>query len=316
MSLHRSADYHVNNLKQWARNIDQINQSGERQPGVNENLLLFYLNEGKDNLQRAVANARQGMFLAFVTKPITSRVLEFDIPEEALSGNRVIRLDYAATNENSKFYQLDSSNINSWDYAEGDPEKYYLVGSKVVVFPIPSSGYYRFCIQRRDDELDVRRAQIASSGEVVAGDSLTEILLEDDIDSVNSSALKMAEYVCVSGYDGTVKGYNIPVLRYEEDVPRIVVRQPFPWTAATIAEGDYITIGKNSTTHSKLAKEFEQYYVEWAKMRLRGWDASDQEFDGVSTLQTLRAEIIDSYSDIAGVEFIPQVGELNGSWFG
>ena len=316
MSLHRSADYHVYNLKQWTRNIDQINQSGDRQPGVNESLLLFYLNEGKDNLQRAVANARQGMFLAFVTKQISARALEFDIPEEALSGNRIIRLDYAVTNDNSLFYQLKSANINSWDYAEGDPELYCLVGSKITTFPIPSSGYYRFCIQRRDDELDVRRGQIDAAGEILSAGNLTEIQLTSSVDSINSTALGLAEYVCVSDYAGTVKAYNIPVESWNATTKKITVRQPYPWTAATIAAGDYITIGKNSTTHSKLAKEFEQYYVEWAKMRLRGWDASDQQFDGVTTLQTLRAEIIDSYADIAGVEFMPQTGEFTGSWFG
>lgn len=313
-TLHKSADYHVSKLKMWTRNNDQVNASGDRQLGVDEALVLHFLNEGKTNLQRAVANARKDAFGAFVTKQITSRMKEFPIPEEAIS-DRIIRLDYAEANEDSKFYKLERRDITFWQYMEDKPGQYCQSGSVILPSPVPESGYYRFRVQRRDDTLDLRRGVVKPSGEVISGGNLQKIQLNTVTDAINLAELKLAEWVCVSDWEGEIKAYNIPISSFDASNYELIVRGAFPMTAGTIEEGDFVTIGKNTCTHSKLNLDYEDYYVEWTKLRLMGWDGMDQDFTGVGTIQTLRAEIIDATADTADLEEIPQVGQPDGNWF-
>lgn len=313
-TLHRSADEHVARLKAWTRNLDQVNQTGARQPGVNEAMILFYLNEGKDNIQRAVANQAQSTFVEPETVVITSRLKEYSIPSTAIS-SRVAKVEYSVDGSEKKFTPLRLQNFTSWVYSEGQPCYYAKRGNRIMPYPVPESGVLRIWIQRRDDELDVRRGVITTSGEVLTGANLTSIILET-VDTPNADAFSEAEFVCVSDWEGEVKAYNIPIASWDVGANTLNVRQPFPWTAGTIEEGDVITIGKNTTTHSKLDKDFEQYYVEWAILRVRGWDSNSETYEGAGIISTLRAEILDAHSDSADQEMIPNQGNATGDWFG
>lgn len=322
MSFARSANDLVNLLKAWTRNLDQLDQSGDRQLGINESYLLFALNEGKNSIQQAVAVAQPNAFVEPITSSLlTTETISYEIPDLAITKSRVRKVQFSLTTSEQDFRTLQKIPYENLRYIKSDgqsiPLQYAQLGNRIYFAPTPASGYVRIYVQRYDDQLDVRRAKLGASGIASSGGFATEISLDTGLlDSVNKEALRNAGVVCVNSYAGTVQVYNIPISSYDEPNNKLIVEAGvFPYSGGTLA-GSYLTIGTNSTTHSKLPRDMEDYVLEWAKYRIENWDASDQVPAEVPILQTHKAQIIDLYSDSADEETPPVFGDLSGDWIG
>ena len=314
-SLHTRSDIWVTRLKRWTRNEDVITAAGDSTSVVDTDLILHYLNEGKQIIEGEIGKVYPNHNAKFYTETISSRLLEFPIPEEALNDNKIIRVDYSLTDDNKKYYKLLSRHMDSFKYSEGAPEFYYLTKGNMVAEPCPSSGYYRFLVQARDDRLDVRRGSVELAPEVSGGEMVSITLLDTDglLTTENVEALEAAEYVCVCDFEGNVVAYNIPVASYDESNDKLIMRAGYEYSSG-ISIGDYVTIGRRTSTHSKLPAETEKYYVEWAKLRILNHDSNTDVIIESPLLQALQESIISSLADIDDPTEIPIDGHLTGNW--
>jgi hypothetical protein len=312
----RSANQLVSFLKRTTRNSNLANSNGEPIEAISQDDLLQYLNEGKKLIQWAVANACPWAFRSFVTEQITERLLEYPMPVNALFGDRLYRLDYARTNANDQFRTLQKGDPRKSYYSEGEPYFYYHNGSNLIIEPAPETGYYRFLIQRQDDILDVRRAMVDGTPATSGGelDSITIDINAAPYDSINREALEEAEWICVCDFEGTVGVYNIPVESYNSATGVITVRDGFDYTSG-ISDGDYITIGKYSSSHSTLPDGFEDYFLTYAKYRTLNWDSNSDKIEEIPVLQTMKAALIEGIAENIGDEPILTDGILTGNWF-
>lgn len=312
-SQNELTDKIIEDLRELTRNVTLNDLSGNTVEPVTTKSLLRVLNEGKNLIQRAIANTYGGAFGAFETKQITSRSTTYPIPETALYGNRVIRLDYSLIDDPKRYYRLKKKDSQKIEYSEGDPVSYYIIGSNIVVEPAPSAGFYRFLIQRRADQMDVRRGTVESVA--VVGTHLEIVLVEDSLlNSVNVAELGSAQYVCFCDFEGTVSVRNVPVLSYSSADRKIVTRDGYTADPG-IAVGDYVTIGKYTTTHSELPSECLDYAFEYAMYRILNHQSDADKIESIPILQTLKATALEGWAENADLEEIPEHGFMLGDWF-
>lgn len=311
----RSANQLVALLKRSTRNKDLADAQGETIEAISEEDVLQALNEGKRIIQMAVANPCPWFSRALETVAITSRLVEFPVPATALYGDRVFRLDYSLANSDRDFRPLEKGDPRENNYIEGEPCTYYHNGTNVIVEPAPSSGYYRFLIQREDDQLDCRRGLVASVS-ALGGDLVSITLDTADalFNSINHEALEAAEFVCVCDYRGENPLYNVPVQSYDRATGVITARSGFAYTSG-ISAGMYVVAGQYTTTHSKLPSGFEDYVLAYARYRILNWDSHSDQIQEIPILQTIKATLIEGITEQAGEETILENGNFLGDWF-
>lgn len=311
-----SADRLVDFLKTNCNKKDLTDSDGEQIETINSDVILQFLNTGRRLIQNAVANVYQHTFAEYEYEEITEALLAFPIPETAIYQRRILRLDYARTNTEVDFRPIKKARTTKPIYTEGWPLEYFIQGVNVVVTPAPTTGYYRFLIQRRDDSLDVRRGSIVT----VTPSSGTVLTIELDtasslFNAANKVALETAEWICICDYEGEVKSYNLPVESFSESTGVISIRSGYTIAASGWAAGDYITIGKYSSTHSKLPDGFQDYFLTFAKYAIENDESNTDKIEQIPILQTIKATILDGFSDDADDQPIQQIGNLDGNWF-
>jgi hypothetical protein len=170
-------------------------------------------------------------------------------------------------------------------------------------------------IQRKDDDLDVRRGKVKAVQKSIDLANIIAIELEplDDLmDSINRDALELAEYVCVSDWSGDVKMYNLPVDSFDDTTSILTIR-PTAY-ANEITAGDYITIGQYTTTHSKLPPIYYRYYTEWARHSILRFDSSEEGVADLPMMQALQTSILETAADDDDQLLIPLEGNYAGEW--
>ena len=313
MGKHLRSDILVERLKTWTRNTDQLNQTGETLEGIDSNFILHALNEGKDMIQMGIVNVHQNFLAEFVTEAISSRSKTFAIPAQSVTGSKIIRLEYSPDSAEANYYRLKKHNQADMVYTEGNPRYYDVLGSNILVEPVPLAGNYRFLMPVRDPELDLRRGTVETVS--APSSSLVSITLVDDtlLSTPNVAALEEAEWVCVVDYAGVAQISSIPVASYSSGSRTLTMQSGFSYTSG-ISAGHYVVIGHRATTHSQLPFECMRYYIEWAKARILNFDSNADSIQELPFLKALREQIIETVSENADIEEIPVFGSVTGSW--
>lgn len=312
----KSSNELVNLLKRWTRNIDQVDQSGSRQEGINQSYVLFALNEGKNSIQQALCNVRQELFLTSSVVTISALSTSVPAPARAIGQTRIRKIEFSETTSEEDYRTLKRCQIEDYVYSTGSPLYYTPIGTQIKIWPIPSSGYLRFWYQEQDNDMDLRRSVVKTGGMVNSGSNLQYVNVDETnslYDAVNLVAMQECDAICISSYDGTVLVSNIPVASFDATNKRFVVESGFAYSSGQF-DGKYISCGMNSCIRSALPTALQDYVIEWAKYRLQNWDASDQTPANIPILQARKAELMDLFSDPADEETISLVGSLTGNW--
>jgi hypothetical protein len=139
------------------------------------------------------------------------------------------------------------------------------------------------------DNLCTRRGVIASKTSTTITLSASSASLTRD-----DQALGAAEYICISDRFGVVKDYNVIASSYVSGTGVITI----PSQTLSGGAGDYVTVGRYTTTHSKLNEHCERYIRVYASKRMLSKDSSVDIISEDEELRTIEAEIIESYSNI------------------
>jgi hypothetical protein len=312
---HFSADIHVDRLSRWSRNKDQIDIAGDIAEGIDKNFILFALNQGKQQIQNAIANLHPNFFASYVTAPITTRTLSFPIPDSAINSNRIIELSYSETDVIDTYRKLRFVTPNEITYGEGSPCFYTILGNNISVMPVPETGFYRFLIQKRDPTLDLKRGTVETITQ--SGGQLTEIVLTANelLNNVNITALQTAEWVTAVDFKGDILLDEIPIVSYTSSTRTLsVVPNGRTYNNELIGGGQTIVIGDRASTHSMLPIETQTYYVEWAKIRILHNDASVESINEMPFIVSIKQTVLESMAEHIDMQEIPQFGSLTGSW--
>lgn len=242
--------------------------------GIAQSVPLRAFNHAQNFIQGALYKQVPSLFDRRFDIPVVPGQDEYSFPENLIGKMNILSL---------KYYPNSSSSDDHWNLVYVPPAalnggsrdhavSYTYSGGGFVLDPKPMSttSLMRLWAARALDRVDLRRGLIKE----VETDGTSVTLLKLDVSTVDYEADKLFarnKYLCVCDVDGNVVASNVS---YTWDASAKELEVTIAGSAVT--DGQYVTIGKNTRTHSELddvCSTFIDEYVQRALVASRNGDS-------------------------------------------
>lgn len=287
--------------------------------GLSDLTMLDFINRAQTRLQTVILrDLPHCTFFDSTTtfSPVASQ-REYDLPVDAFFSAYPRRLRFYPTSGDTTHYYDLKYRINDRGFCEDTsscPTEYTIQGRDIVISPIPnmSSGTFKLTYVRRSDRLDLRRGVIESF--TSSGGYYTSITLDVDAESYDAETIADEDHINVCDALGSVGYYNLTYSSFDS-ATGVVTLTPstFSTSDGTIAIGNYITTGYQTTTHSALPIECDRYLVNFTAWKALKADSSDDSMGEGSELDAMEGEIVAAFS-LLSTDII-ELPILEPEWF-
>ena len=289
----------ISNARLDTRNADDIPTS-TNQVGIETAAFLRFVNFAQQRLQGRISKVYPVLFEAVQEIDIVDGQAQYSINDNVYLGTRIRKVEYSFSGSTQDYRPLPPTNPYNTYNSPGRPCAYHRRDGYIILEPTPSgsTGTIRVTYERTLDRLDVRRGRIngTPSGAVI---DLTHSTYGGP--STADEALFVAgTYVCACDHYGTPILYNGIISSYNSSTDALTLAANVDTylvegkTLADLADG-YITLGKYTTTHSKLTDEAERYLTEYCSRRIFKRESSDDATAIDAELEPIEQELIVSY---------------------
>lgn len=267
---------------------------------IPESRLLRYNQYAQDRLYGLVTLSFNWAFETSTLINLEAGKEEYTVNDNLAFGMRISNVEYSPQ-ANDKFYPIP---ITPDRYTQlitsGRPRFYKRRHGSILIEPIPDTtqGVLRITYERALDKLALRAGRINGTP---SGATINLNHSSYGSPTTENEALFIPDtYICISDaygepllYNAVIQSYNsgTDVLTLTSNVENFLVSNK---TLADLANG-YLTLGKYTTTHSKLPNEAENFFIEWVNRKLHNVDDSDQFDETDMLLQEIANTIVASF---------------------
>lgn len=280
-----------------AERHDTRNRDTEAHSDAN---FLRYNQYAQDRLYGLITLSYNWAFEETIEAAPVANEAEYVINDNLAFGTRITNVEYSPNNDGKYSPIQITPNRYRTLVNSGKPLYYRRRHGRIVIEPTPTTtqGMFRFTYERALDTLALRVGRVngAPSGTTI---DLTHSTYGSP--TAADEALFVADtYVCISDADGVPMLYNGKISSYNEATDVITLTANVSdylvgsYTLADLANG-YMTLGKYTTTHSKLPNEAEAFFVEWVNRSLHAIDSSTQFDTSDKMLKELKDTIVASF---------------------
>lgn len=301
------------------RRVEHLIKQGRRfteneQLGVTDGILdmefVEYINNAQDSMVVGIYKTNNDLLTKEYQFNAVARQEEYNLPFDIFTNSHIIDFSWSRTGQLRDLRSLEKVSFKERYIESGDPDRYILRGGIVLVNKIPPSSTQLglMSYNPRLPRLDIRRGKVSAVVLDVPNLAVTSITLDSAFDVTLANALfDEADYLTVVSRDGDIKMKSIPISDVDTTTGVMTLESGFVYEAGeTIAVGDYVCLGKYSTTHCSLPEICERYLLEYLYKRIFFRDSSDDWQIASSDLQETRAEIIGVIGlETSDVTYIP-----------
>ncbi len=305
----------LTDVRRDTRNEDVPTDSS--QVGISTEDFLRYANYAQEKCQAIAISAKSTSFQKVIELPAIASTATYAIEDNLYLGEHILNVEFSSTGLARDYLEIRERPLSAMNNGLGYPYYYIRRGGSIILNPTPSfsTGKIRITFERQLDRLDIRRGVIAShttlSGQLTA--------LTIDTASDDATALGSAQFLCINDAFGNVTMYNIPIASYNAATGVVAIKDS-AFTYAdneTIADGSYVTVGKYTTTHSKLNQLCQRYIEQYTAYKIFGRDSSSDKDEVRSDMRETLSEIQRSYQEMPRDEaeiFIDNKDLMVGIW--
>ena len=307
----RLVDYLISDVRVQTENEDFSDSIG-----IGDDEVLRYINEAQQRIQARIYATYKNVFTEEKVESIVADQEEYSLPADAFTGNAVSQVEFKSDSDEKNYYPLELRSIKNRSVVSGHPDIYFRKNKKILISPVPetSNGSLRISYAKAVNKLDKRRGSVASVTD--SGTQITAITLEVSTDSVDTDAVAKDNFLCVVDRAGNIKMKNIEYDSISGTTGVVTLTSNHTYESGeSIAVGDYIVVGKYTSTHSELPDHVERYLMAYAAWKLLKRDSSADYSEQESELGQMESEIVDTFAGIDDdVYQIPEINE-DEMWF-
>lgn len=269
--------------------------------GISTEDFLRYLNFAQENLQGLILQTNPSTFQSQQILSLVANQEAYSITDNIYLGERIVQVEFSYDGTVRNYYKLSEYPLtrrNTYPTASW-PDGYIRRSGEILMVPTPAvgQGTLRVTYERQLDRLETRRGTITSR--TIGSGAITALALDTATD--DATALATAQYLCVNDKYGNVTMYNIPISAYDSGTGAVTIQGgTFTYgTGETAAVGDYVTVGRYTTTHSKLKDPCERYIQAYCNWVILGRDTASQSKAQyyVTQMEEIKAELVRSYQE-------------------
>ena len=289
-----------------------VDASGVVQSGVSNELLLQFLNEAQSHLQASITSAFPAYFYASEVVTIVGGQEAYSVSGALFNNSKIVQVEYSFDGSAAGYRPLKQRSLyerNNDQFQE--PLYYILFNNQILLNPIPATSGFstiRITYYRSLPRMTLRASSVASR--TLVSQSLSALTLSTTGDDTTTLALGISEdpFLCFSDVYGTVKAKNITYSAYDTGTG-VVTLSPSPQTLPTgdtIAVSDWVTVGKNTCTHSQLPDDCERYLIAYGAKRAANQNSSSDEVAADEHMKIIEADILANFAPVsADIEAVP-----------
>lgn len=304
----------VDRLITHIRSITE-NETANSTTDIADNEIIEYLNEAQHRIQSRIIAQHPRVFITETTIAAVQDQEEYNLPADAMLANKILTVEYTTDAGASRpvYYKLKPgferdrvSHISGLPSCYIRRDKFTNSTGSFIASPAPSdsNGQFRISYIQRMDNLDKRRGIVSLVTD--SGTAITALTLDiSGTPPIDSTDLADHEFFCVVDKNGTMKMRNLEFDGDGSDSINtgtgVVTLEGSSFTYASgesIAVGDYIVGGKDTTTHSILPRNVERYLINFAAYKILKTDSSIDVSEALQELTFLEQEILASYTEI------------------
>lgn len=275
--------------------------TGVYSAGVSSELFLDALNDAQDHLQAKLVTLGTNLFIIDEVKTIVADQGEYSLSTRSFGNAGIVNVFYNPSNNTTDYgIPLKYQQPRDRRFFTGYPVAYTLYGNSatLALTPIPESGvgFIKVSYQQELNDLDVRRGKISGTP------ATTDIVLAASGPTPDQYEIEGSDYICVTDRYGTQQLTNGLFSSYDSGTRTITLAanvSTYLETGVTLADldGSYVTVGKYTTTHSKLPDICERYLRTYAQKRVMTTRESNTSIEEDQELLKMEGEILEFYSD-------------------
>ena len=285
------------------------NETTNSTTDIDDNEIIQYLNEAQHRIQSKIIAQHPRVFIAETTISAVADQEEYDLPSDVFMASKIISVEYTDDTATDKAYSklIPGYERDRQSHISGFPCKYIRrdkldsdVGT-ILLSPRPSnaSGTIRVTYLQRIDELDKRRGIVSAVTD--SGTAVTALTLDvSGTPPIDSDDLEDHDYFCVVSKTGSIKMRNVQFDSVDTSTGVVTLTGSSHTydTGETIAVGDYVVGGKDSTSHSRLPRNVERYLIEYAIWKIFKRDSSTDSTEQLQELLAIESDIVESFQEI------------------
>lgn len=263
---------------------------------------LRYANYAQERLYGLIQQRYSWVFTTKYEISLTAGEDEYTVPDNVYLGTRFLKVEYSPDGSVNKYSPLypASNNYQTQTYS-GQPYTYHREYQTIILEPTPTAtqGKIRVTYERALDRLDTRRGRVNGTP---SGTTIDLTSTSFGAPSTADEALFVENaYCCISDAFGTPMLYNGVISSYNSTTDAITLAANVStylvtgYALADLANG-YFTLGKYSTTHSKLPDAAERYLQEYVNWKIFRRDSSNDSSETNMELKEIEQEILASYA--------------------
>lgn len=311
--MSRLVDHIITDIRNHTENTDFSDTIG-----IADSEFLRFLNDAQYRIHSLITQQHPSVFLEEKEQSVTSGVESYSLPYNVHMGNKISNIEFSPTSLAKDYYPLKRSTLkHRYNGSEGDPDYYIRKSGTVLLNPIPSSstGKLRFTYVKSIPRLDIRRASVSSVTLDSSALTITTLFLNVSTDTIDSEVSKHTRF-CLVDAEGNIKMKNVYVDSINTTTGEVTVNSSFVYESGeSIAVGDYLVAGANSSTHSILDDSVERYLIAYCAAKIFHRDSSaDMQAQG-DELSSMEDDIVSGYADISDdIMEIPEIISDDDDW--
>lgn len=285
--------------------------------GIQDDEIIQYANDAQDEILSQIHMQHPLTLVKESVIDLTQDTEAVDLPFDVFLGERIVNVMYSQTGNQRDYYQLKKgSPAERFSGFSAEPSFYIRRGGQILLQPPPQAigAKLRIIYQKALPRLDIRLAKIGAVTTV--GSAITALTLDTSF-PIKSDELVEEEFFTVFSQDGTVTMKSIPISSVDETVGTVTLGSFTFEDGETIAAGDYVGRGKNTTSVSQLPDICERYLLAFMCWKILKRDSSDDAMTKLTELTAISQTIVDSFKEPDDdVDYIPIIDNqfLDDGW--
>lgn len=284
--------------------------------GVPNSIAIEAAKEGVQHCQNVLMTLAPKTFEILTELAGVSGQAEYQLPENTYIGSSIAFVRYSKDGDNKNYYSLA---LKDYAYFAGgndtEPQRFTNFGERsILIDPVLSSSVGKFQVSHGAylDAPALRSGKISARTVNGAGTAYTDITLDSADSTLDDSAIAADEFLCVNDVNGVVKFQNIQYT-YNSSTKVLTIVGSALLTAGTVAVGDYITIGKYTTTHPKLSLIAEPVVKSYIRRRFYLGKSSEDVQAENDNIRVFTEEMVNAFSkQVRSQKKVPYTGRYEG----
>lgn len=235
---------------------------------------------------------------------------QYDIPAHTFMKTRMKSLWYSRTGQTTDYYLLKKGSMKERLFStNGSPVFYIRQSDKVLIQPQPdTTGVFKILYQKELPRLDIRRGTVSSVTLDTVDRNVDSLILDNTV-NIDAEEIQAEGWISIVDFYGNIKMEGIPVTEANSETGVITIAPGFVYNEGdTIEVGDYVVLGKYSSTDSDLPDICERYIVDFMIWKLEKRDSNMKSPELSEELVAQEVDIIASFAeadqDVKGVTIL------------